>query len=106
MAEGTHLRVHDPVRVSSYFYFPSLLAVTPGKYLRAKIREDRNTWTSEKKSGQYVLLHKALHQQKPDGSSSKHSDNEEDHQRWCETQHRNRSGLRHERSQPSPQGDL
>src|SRR5205823_10363730 len=67
------LRVQDPVRASSYFDFRSVLTVTPGKYLRAKIGEDRDVWTSEKKCGQYVLLHKALHQQKPDGTSSKHS---------------------------------
>ena len=67
------LRVQDPVRASSYFGFRSVLTVTPGKYLRAKIGEDRDVWTSEKKCGQYVLLHKALHQQKPDGTSSKHS---------------------------------
>ena len=106
MAEGTHLRVHDPVRVSSYFYFPSLLAVTPGKYLRAKIREDRNMWTSEKKCGQNVLMHKALHHQKPDGSSNKHSDNEQHHHHWCETQNGNQPGMRHELSQPASEGDL
>jgi|SRR5438067_3650453 len=48
----------------------------------------------------------ALHQQKPDGSSDKHSDNEQDDNRRCETQHGNQSGMRHELSQPSPQGDL
>jgi hypothetical protein len=68
------------------------LAVTPGKYLRAKIREDRDAWTSEKKSGQSVLVHKALHQQEPDGSSNKHSENEKNNNRWCETEHGNQSG--------------
>jgi len=93
-------------RASSYFGFRSVLTVTPRKYLRAKIGEDRDARTSEKKCGQYVLLHKALHQQKPDGTSSKHSDNEQDDHYWCETQHGNQSGMRHELSQPPPQRNL
>src|SRR5437870_6453898 len=100
------LRVQDPVRASSYFGFRSVLTVTPGKYLRAKIGEDRDVLKSEKKCGHYVLLHKALHQQKPDGTSSKHSDNEQDDHYWCETQHGNQSGMRHELSQPPPQRNL
>src|SRR5438552_4539041 len=100
------LRVQDPVRASSDCRFRPVLTVTPGRYLRAKIGEDRDVWTSEKKCGQYVLLHKALHQQKPDGTSSKHSDNEQDDHYWCETQHGNQSGMRHELSQPQPQRNL
>src|SRR6266581_209366 len=100
------LRHQRSQRASSYFGFRSVLPVTPGKNLRAKIKEDRDAWTAEKKSGQYVLVYKTLHQQKPDGSSNKHSDNEQDDHHWCETKHGNQSGMRHELSQPPPQGDL
>jgi len=68
--------------------------------------EDRDAWTPKKKCRQYVLVHKAFHQQKPDGSSHKHSNNEQADHHWCETQHGNHSGMRHELSQPSPHGDL
>jgi hypothetical protein len=51
-------------------------------------------------------VHKALHQQEPDGGSNKHSENEQNDNRWCETQHGNQSRVRHELSEPSPQGDL
>jgi hypothetical protein len=51
-------------------------------------------------------VHKALQQQEPDGSSNKHSENEQKDNRWCETQHGNQSRVRHELSEPSPQGDL
>jgi hypothetical protein len=51
-------------------------------------------------------VHKALHQQEPEGGSNKHSENEKNNKRWCETQHGNQSRVRHELSEPSPQGDL
>jgi len=51
-------------------------------------------------------VHKALHQQKPDGGSNKHSENEQNDNRWRETQHGNQSRVWHELSEPSPQGDL
>src|SRR5438093_13559644 len=95
------LRVQDPVRASSYFGFRSVLTVTPGKYLRAKIGEDRDARTSEKKCRQYVLLHKALHQQKPDGTSSKHSDNEHTDDYWSNADHGNQSETRNELTQPA-----
>src|SRR5436190_18828670 len=81
-------------RASSYFGFRSFLTVTPRKYLRAKIGEDRDAWTSEKKCGQYVLRHKALHQQKPDGTSSKHADNEQDDHYWRKTLHGRQAVMR------------
>ena len=51
-------------------------------------------------------MHKALHQQEPDGGSNKHSENEQNDNRWCETQHGNQSRVRDELGEPSPQGDL
>ena len=51
-------------------------------------------------------MNKTLHQKKPEGSSEKHSDDEEDDNRWRDTHYGNQSGMRHELSQPSPQGHL
>jgi hypothetical protein len=51
-------------------------------------------------------VHKALHQQEPDGGSNKHSENEQNDNRWCETQHGNQPRVGHELSEPSPEGDL
>ena len=51
-------------------------------------------------------MDKALHKQKPDNRSYKHSDNEQGDERWYETQYREQSGLRDELGQQSPEGDL